>query len=333
MALAGPKEVHGDGRFVLRRKDFVPAYLKAAEDGTLRRKAREAVALLGPPCRVCPRRCKEADRSKGAPGVCRVGRLAQVSSMGAHLGEEDVLRGWKGSGTVFFTGCSLRCAFCQNFDISQGGRGDEVDARELAGIMLRLARQGCHNVNFVTPSHVVPQIVEALVQAVEDGLSIPLVYNSGGYDSLESLAVMDGLVDVYMPDFKFWDEAACGRYLAAPDYPSAARRAAAEMHRQVGDLVVDEDGVALRGVLVRHLVMPGMADDTGQVMGWLAGLSKDIFVNIMDQYHPAGKVVNDSPHAAIGRCVSEGEMDAARAAAIKAGLWRFDERWRPDHVV
>ncbi|MBI5211263.1 MAG: radical SAM protein [Elusimicrobia bacterium] len=287
-----------------------------------------ALALLSPSCRVCPRSCRDADRGRDETGLCGVGRSARVSGWGAHLGEEDVLRGWKGSGTIFFAQCNLRCVFCQNHDISQTGRGDEVGPKELAAMMLRLQDTGCHNINLVTPSHVVAQIVEALALAVEGGLKVPLVYNTGSYDGLESLELMGGLVDIYMPDFKFWDPAASGRYLLAPDYPAAARRAVAEMRRQVGDLVVDEDGVAVRGVLVRHLVMPGMAEDSGRVLRWLAGLSKDTYVNIMDQYRPAWKAREDPRYAPIGRCVPRREMEAVGRLAVEAGLWRFDDRWR-----
>ncbi|MBI5881527.1 MAG: radical SAM protein [Elusimicrobia bacterium] len=269
---------------------------------------------------MCPRRCGNSDRGAGRPGVCGIGRKAMISSSGPHRGEEAVLRGTKGSGTIFFTGCNLRCSFCQNSDISRSDRGDAVTAAELAGVMTRLQKMGCRNINLVSPSHVAAQIVEALDLAVEGGLTIPLVYNTGGYDSLETLAVLDGLVDVYLPDFKFWDERASARHLEAADYPRTARRAVCEMHRQVGDLKVGEDGTAVRGVLVRHLVMPGMTEDGSRVMGWLAGLSKDMFVNVMGQYRPAGNVVGD---AGLDRRVERREVDAVRAAAIRAGLWRF----------
>jgi putative pyruvate formate lyase activating enzyme len=245
-----PQEVHDGGRFALRSREFVPAYLMAHEDGLLRDKVDEAVSYLGPSCRVCPRLCRGVDRLSDQTGVCRNGRSARVSSVSPHFGEEDVLRGWLGSGTIFFSRCNLRCVFCQNFDISQAGEGEEVDARTLAGLMVRLQELGCHNINLVTPEHVVPQIVEALPYAVEMGLRVPLVYNTSAYDSLDSLRVMDGLVDVYMPDFKIWDEELSRRYLLAPDYPEVARRAFEEMHRQVGVLRSDEEGVALRGTLV-----------------------------------------------------------------------------------
>ena len=323
-----PAEVHGDGRFLARRRDFVPAYLRAHEEGRLRDKVEEALSHLGPSCRACPRECKGVDRLTNAFGVCRTGRHARVASAGSHFGEEDVLRGWRGSGTIFFSWCNLKCIFCQNHDISQAPAGDELDAPRLARLMVRLQEAGCHNVNFVTPEHVAPQIVEALPHAIELGLRVPLVYNTSAYDSPETLRVLDGLVDLYMPDFKLWDSEASRNYLAARDYPEVARRAVAEMHFQVGELTADEDGLALRGVLVRHLVMPGRLDDTRPIMGWLAGLSRDTYVNVMDQYHPAGKVIGNPRFAPINRRVTRPEVAEAERAARAAGLWRLDERWR-----
>src|SRR5262245_40674232 len=197
-----PPEVHGGGRFFLRRRDFVPAYLKAHEDGRLKEKVDEALSHLGPTCHACPRVCKGVDRRINQFGVCKVGRHARVASAFPHFGEEDVLRGWNGSGTIFFSFCNLRCVFCQNFETSQKGEGEELDARALARLMIRLQELGCHNINFVTPEHVAPQIVEALPFAIDMGLRLPLVYNTSAFDSMGSLRVMEGLVDVYMPDFK-----------------------------------------------------------------------------------------------------------------------------------
>jgi putative pyruvate formate lyase activating enzyme len=323
-----PCEVDGQGRFLKRRRDFTPAYLKTYAEGRLRDKVEEALAHLGPSCRACPRLCKGVDRRADQFGVCKVGRHARVASAFPHFGEEDVLRGWEGSGTIFFSWCNLRCVFCQNFEVSQAPAGEELDALGLARVMLRLQEHGCHNINFVTPEHVVPQIVEALPHAVEMGLRLPLVYNTSAYDSLESLKVMDGLVDVYMPDFKLWDENKSRAYLAASNYPQTARQAIAEMHRQVGELTVDEDGLALRGVLVRHLVMPGLSAETQQIVGWLAGLSKDTYVNLMDQYYPAWKAKSNPRFTEINRCVTSSEMTQAQEAARAAGLWRLDDRWR-----
>jgi putative pyruvate formate lyase activating enzyme len=324
---ASPFELNGGGRFVLSRKDFIPAYVQAFEAGVLQQRALKAVESLQS-CRVCPRDC-EIDRLSNQIGVCKSGRLACVASAFPHFGEEDCLRGWNGSGTIFFGWCNLRCVFCQNFDTSQFGEGAEVTASELAQIMLDLQGIGCHNINFVTPEHVVPQILEALVIAVERGLRLPLVYNTSAYDSIESIQFMDGLVDIYMPDFKLWDTEHCRKYLVASDYAEAARVAIATMHAQVGDLKVDEDGLALRGVLVRHLVMPGLLDDTREIMRWIAdNLSRETYINVMDQYYPAHKADTEPRFAEINRGLSADEFCGALELARAAGLWRFDTRWR-----
>jgi len=322
-----PVDLHGDGQFALSRREFVPSYVRAFEEGTLQERAGQAVESLRS-CRVCPRDC-EIDRFNNKIGVCKSGRLARVASAFPHFGEEDCLRGLNGSGTIFFGWCNLRCVFCQNFETSQLGDGAEVTSSELAGIMLDLQDVGCHNVNFVTPEHVVPQILEALVIAVERGLRLPLVYNTSAYDSLESIRLMDGLVDIYMPDFKLWDAENCRKYLVASDYADAARAVIAEMHAQVGELKVDEQGLALRGVLVRHLVMPGLLDDTREIMRWIATtLSRDTYVNIMDQYYPAYKAETEARFAKINRGISDNEFCHAIELARTAGLWRFDARWR-----
>lgn len=322
-----PVELTGDGEFISPQKNFVPAYLRAFEEGFLQERAHQAIESLRS-CRVCPRDC-EIDRFNNKIGVCKSGRLARVASAFPHFGEEDCLRGWNGSGTIFFGWCNLRCVFCQNFEASQHGQGSEVTALELAQIMLDLQEIGCHNINFVTPEHVVPQILEALVIAVERGLRLPLVYNTSAYDSLESIQLMDGLVDIYMPDFKLWDNEHCRKYLVASDYAAAARAVIAVMHAQVGELKVDENGLALRGVLVRHLVMPGLLDDTSEIMRWIAdNLSRDTYVNVMDQYYPAYKAETELRFAEINRGVSGDEFCGALELARSAGLWRFDTRWR-----
>jgi putative pyruvate formate lyase activating enzyme len=324
---AAPFELDGGGRFLLARKDFVPAYVQAFEQGILQERAAEAVESLRS-CRVCPRDC-EIDRFNNKIGVCKSGRLARVASAFPHFGEEDCLRGWNGSGTIFFGWCNLRCVFCQNFETSQLGEGAEITARELSQIMLDLQRTGCHNINFVTPEHVVPQILEALVIAVERGLRLPLVYNTSAYDSRESIRWMDGLIDIYMPDFKLWDTEHCRKYLVASDYADAARAVIAVMHAQVGDLKVDENGLALRGVLVRHLVMPGLLDDTREIMCWIAkNLSRDTYVNVMDQYYPAHKAQTEPRFAEINRGISDNEFCRSLELARSVGLWRFDTRWR-----
>lgn len=275
------------------------------------------------PCRVCPRNCK-VDRLSDEKGVCQTGSKALVSSYAPHFGEESPLVGSGGSGTIFLTHCNLLCLFCQNFEISHLGEGLETEAGQLASMMISLQRQGCHNINFVTPSHVVPQILSALPIAIEKGLTVPLVYNSSGYDSTETLKLLEGIVDIYMPDFKFWNRESAKRYANAPDYPEVARDAVLEMHRQVGDLVLDDDGVAVKGLLVRHLVMPGGLNETGEIMGFLARkVSRDTYVNVMDQYRPCGKAYQCPP---IDRRLNKDEYQEAIELARDAGLRRLDER-------
>jgi len=311
-------------QFFISSQDYVPAYLTLYRKGDLHTRVNLALADLED-CRLCPRNCA-INRLAGETAVCRSGRCAVVASYNPHLGEEDPLRGWRGSGTIFFSWCNLRCVFCQNFDISQEGAGVELEGRQIAEIMLRLQNMGCHNINFVTPEHVVPQILEALLLAIERGLRLPLVYNTSAYDSLRSLRLLDGIVDIYMPDFKIWDDEHAFRFLKAKDYPQTARSALKEMHRQVGVLKTDENGLARRGVLVRHLVMPGAIAGTEAIMRYLATqLSADTYVNIMDQYYPAGRV-NSRSYGEINRRLRTDEYEAAVQAARDAGLWRFDRR-------
>lgn len=295
-----------------------PAYLELHNSGELARRAREAVDALAD-CMCCPRQCHADRRQPDSPqSYCRTGRLALVSSAFPHHGEEDCLRGWAGSGTIFFSQCNLRCVFCQNFDISWQGQGQPVTAEELADHMLHLQELGCHNINFVTPSHVVPQILEALVVAVERDLRLPLVYNTSGYDRLETLQWLDGIVDIYMPDFKFWKPETGQELAKAADYPEVARAAIKEMHRQVGDLVLDEHGLALRGLMVRHLVMPGGMDETREILRFLAKeISPETFVNVMPQYRPEGLA---SRYPAINRPLVPPEFRDAVAIARKQGL-------------
>lgn len=301
-----------------------PAYLALHRSGELADRAARAVAGLAS-CKVCPRDC-EVDRLADESAVCRLGRHAMVSSAFPHHGEEDCLRGWRGSGTVFFSMCNLRCVFCQNHEISQLKTGRELDANALADVFLRLQDAGCHNLNWVTPEHVVPQALEALDLAAGRGLRLPLVYNTSAYDSMASLAHLDGVVDIYMPDFKMWDEELGFRYLKVRDYAAVARRVVREMHRQVGDLVFDSDGLARRGLLVRHLVMPGDVAGTREVMRWLVDeISPDVYVNVMDQYHPDARV-GDGKYAEIDRRITAAEMDAALAAAREVGVYRIDTR-------
>lgn len=298
------------------------AYLSLFASGELARRAEAAVAALAS-CRLCPRSCA-VDRLRGEVGFCRTGRYAQVASCDLHFGEEEPLVGETGSGTIFFAQCNLDCVFCQNAAISQPAESfPEVTAAELAQMMVALQRRGAANINLVTPSHVVPQILEAVALAAGMGLALPLVYNSSGYDSLEALRLLDGVVDIYMPDTKFWSAAAAQRYCRAADYPEVARRAIAAMHRQVGDLTLDAAGLATRGLLVRHLVMPGGLAGTAEWMEFLAGLSPETYVNVMDQYRPCGRA-GDYPELAAPPAPAE--CEAARAMARRAGLGRLDAR-------
>ncbi|RLC60371.1 MAG: radical SAM protein, partial [Chloroflexi bacterium] len=261
------------------------AYLSLYHSGELAERVKAARSLLQD-CRVCPRHC-EVDRLNGELGKCRTSAEIIVSSYGPHFGEEAPLVGRNGSGTIFFTNCNLKCVFCQNYSISQLGEGEKVSKEELAYMMLSLQTKGCHNINLVSPAHVVPQILEALEIAVKSGLRLPLVYNSGGYDSVETLRLLDGIVDIYMPDMKYSDEKTAEKLSGVENYPAINRAAVKEMHRQVGDLQIDDDGIAQRGLLVRHLVLPHGLAGTKEVVNFLASeVSPDTYVNIMAQYHP-----------------------------------------------
>ena len=264
------------------------SYLKRYRDDELHNCVQGAVKMLHA-CRLCPRHCG-SDRLAGELGVCRTGRKARVASFHSHFGEEAPLVATRGSGTIFFSSCNLLCSFCQNFEISHLMEGDPADKETLAAMMIALQHRGCHNINLVSPTHVVPQILESLVPAIEMGLSVPLVYNTGGYDAVETLRMQEGIVDIYMPDFKFWDDRWAERFCRVPDYREHACAAIREMYRQVGDLVIGPDGIARRGLLVRHLVMPGGIAGTVDVMRFLAQeISPETYVNIMAQYHPAGR--------------------------------------------
>ena len=273
-------------------------------------------------CDLCPRQC-HVNRLEGETGVCNTGQRAWISSFNAHFGEEAPLVGRNGSGTIFFTHCNLLCIFCQNFDISHEGHGQKVTDDQLASVMLSLQKQGCHNINFVTPSHVVPQILSAVNIAAQNGLAVPLVYNSSGYDSVETLKLLEGVIDIYMPDFKFWNPEVSAQACDAEDYPEVARRALLEMHRQVGDLVTDADGIAERGLLVRHLVLPQEMAGTRNVMRFIATeLSTNTYVNIMAQYRPCGRAA-EMPELATRP--SQDELDSAVHAAKEEGILRLDK--------
>jgi putative pyruvate formate lyase activating enzyme len=297
------------------------SYLTAHKEGILKERAADLYHALQD-CTLCPRNC-HADRLSGDTGTCKTAEHAMVSSYMPHFGEEQPISGSRGSGTIFFTNCNLLCSFCQNFDISHEGRGQAVTAQELAEMMLSLQALGCHNINFVTPSHVVPQILQALIIAIENGLDIPLVYNSGGYDHVSTLEQLDGIIDIYMPDFKFWDSKVAAETCNAPDYPEIARQAVAEMHRQRGPLRMNPSGLAEKGLLVRHLVMPEGMAGTREVMNYLSEeISEDTYVNIMPQYRPCGRAW-ETP--ALRKSLQMNEFREAVQDALKAGLTRLDK--------
>jgi len=294
------------------------AYIPLARSGELATRAKEALRRLGE-CRMCPHECA-VDRLAGQTGRCGTARLACVASYGPHFGEESVLVGRYGSGTIFLANCNLSCIFCQNADISQGGHGTATPSERIVEMMVHLRGRHCHNLNFVTPTHVVPQILEALVGAVGHGLSAPLVYNCGGYESVETLRLLDGVVDIYMPDAKYADAAVASRLSGCEGYPEAMRAALKEMHRQVGDLAID-GGVAARGLLVRHLVLPNGLAGTGQTMRFIAEeISRDTYVNIMAQYRPMHRA-RECPQ--ITSMVTHDEMAEAYRLARSYGLHRF----------
>ena len=297
------------------------AYLELCRSGKLAERVEAARALLET-CRVCPR-CCGINRLDGDVGKCRTANEAMVSSYGPHFGEESPLVGKYGSGTIFFTNCNLRCLFCQNYSISQLGEGERVSKEELALMMLSLQARGCHNINLVSPTHVVPQILEALDIAVESGLHVPLVYNTGGYDSVETLSILDGIVDIYMPDMKYGDENIARELSGIENYPQVNKAAIREMHRQVGDLQTSQEGVAQRGLLVRHLVLPKGLAGTKDVVDFIAKeISPNTYVNIMAQYHPCYKA-HEIPSLAVR--ISKAELREAVELAHQAGLSRLDQ--------
>ena len=299
-----------------------PAYLSLLESGELKQRVAEAYEHLSI-CDVCAWECP-VDRRAGKVGVCLTGERAMVSSYGPHMGEEDPLRGWHGSGTIFFSRCNLRCQYCQNHDISQTSSGQEVDPEEQAIMMLELQERGCHNINLVSPSHVVPQIMAAVLVAAQAGLRIPLVYNTGGYDSLAMLKLLDGIIDIYMPDMKYADAAIARRYSKIRNYPQVNQAVIREMHRQVGDLHMDERGIAVRGLLLRHLVLPDNLAGTDKIVQFLAEeISTDTYLNLMDQYRPDFKAHH---YPELNRPITQQEYQAAIQLAEQAGLHRLDQR-------
>ena len=298
--------------------DTYPSYIGLNRTGELQERIDALMEILSE-CRLCPRKCK-VNRIEEETGVCKAGSKLVVSSAFPHFGEEPPLVGWGGSGTIFLAHCNLRCVFCQNFEISHLGEGREVGPEEFAELMLNLQRMGCHNINFVTPTHYAPQIVSALPLAIEAGLELPIVWNCGGYESLEVIRLLEGIVDIYMPDVKYSDDIYAKKYSRAPDYFGVAKEVLREMHRQVGDLEIDGRGVARRGLLIRHLVMPGAVAGTEKVAQFIAGeLSTESYLNIMDQYRPCYKA-ETVPE--INRRITGEEFSAALDAARATGLHR-----------
>lgn len=297
-----------------------PSYLKLYKRGELAERVEKAKEMLLS-CRVCPHRC-EVNRLEGETGICKTGRYAVVSSYFPHLGEEFPIRGYRGSGTIFFSYCNMRCVYCQNYEISHLGEGREVTPEELATMMLELQEMGVHNINLVTPSHVVPQILEALLIAVEKGLRIPLVYNTSSYDSLETLKLLDGIVDIYLADLKYMKEEFGRKYSKVKDYVKHATTALKEMYRQVGNLKVDHRGIAVRGLLVRHLILPNRISSPKEVVDFLKNLDPHLAVNMMDQYFPFYKAKN---YPELARRITLNEFREAVVYARLQGLTLVDE--------
>ncbi|MFP4497522.1 MAG: radical SAM protein [Vulcanimicrobiota bacterium] len=299
--------------------DYSPVYVKTLQN--MGKKKIEQARQLMAQCKLCPRNCA-VDRWEGNTGYCRAADKLIVASHGPHHGEETPLSGNRGSGTVFFSYCNLGCVFCQNYDISQTGYGKTYSVNELAEIFLELQARGCHNLNLVTPTHQMPMILEALEIATSRGLSIPLVWNCGGYESEDALEILEGIVDIYMPDFKFWDNEKARKYSNATDYADVAKKAMKIMHRQAGDLTMDKNGLAEKGILVRHLLMPGCLNDTLAIIDWLASeISKNTYLNLLDQYRPC---YNANKYAEIDRRVSPSDYKKAVDYATRKGL-RLDK--------
>ena len=304
----------------VRPPSYYPSYLRLHKEGVLQKRAEELLAIYRN-CTLCPRDCR-VDRTKGELGRCRASARVKVSSAFPHFGEEPPLVGSEGSGTIFFSHCGLRCLYCQNYNISFEGYGEEITDRQLADIMVRVQKLGCHNINLVTPTHFVPNIVNALAIAVPQGLRLPLVYNTGGYDKVEVLRLLDGVVDIYMPDFKYWEAEKAAAYSSeAYSYPHYAREAHIEMQRQTGVLETDERGIARRGLIIRHLVLPNRLAGTREVVRFIAqNLSRDSYVNIMRQYRPEHKAFGIKE---LARRITDAEYAEALGWARECGLHRF----------
>jgi len=292
-----------------------PSYCKLYETGELKERVEKAYTKLEN-CDICPHTCR-VNRLKNEKGFCKTSDRVIVSSFFPHRGEEFPIRGFRGSGTIFFSYCNMRCVYCQNYEISQLGEGMPLEPEEIANIMLHLQKEGCHNINWVTPSHIVPQLIQALYIATDKGLRIPIVYNTSSYDNLDTLKLLDGIVDIYLPDLKYMEENKARKYSKIKNYPYIATQAIKEMHRQVGDLKTDSNGIAYQGVLVRHLVLPNGISDTRKVLDFLRSVSPDMHVNIMSQYYPYYKAYE---YPELSRRITSSEYREAVNYASRIGL-------------
>lgn len=297
---------------------MLPLYLEKLNPNELQQRA-DVLKKMLEECRLCPNECA-VNRIDGETGNCNSTDEVIISSYGPHFGEEPELVGLYGSGTIFFTNCNLSCIYCQNYDISQLGIGKKISVEELSDIMISLQRRGCHNINLVTPTHFVPQIVQALIIAIEKGLEIPLVYNCSGYESVETLKLLENIIDIYMPDIKYSDNEVASRLSGIKNYWNVVRAAVKEMHRQVGDLHIDRKGIAKRGLLIRHLVLPDNLAGSEKVLDFVADeISKNTYINIMDQYHPAYK---SNEYSELNRIIKSDEYQKVLEYAMLKGLNR-----------
>ncbi len=298
------------------------SYHSLLDTGKLKKRVERAYAQLSS-CTICAHECG-VNRLNGEVGFCKTGSRAIVSSYGPHLGEENPIRGRHGSGTIFFSRCNLHCQYCQNYEISQQYSGEEIEPEDLAYIMLELQQRGCHNINLVSPSHIVPQILAAILIAAHAGLTIPFVYNTGGYDNLDTLSLLDGVIDIYMPDMKYANPEIALLYSRIPNYPQLNQAAVKEMHRQVGDLQCDERGIAFRGLLIRHLILPNNLAGTEEILEFIAQeISKNTYINLMDQYRPTYHAYH---YPELNRRISIEEYQVAKQIAKELGLKRLDQR-------
>ncbi len=295
-----------------------PTYLRLFNEGILEERI-EKIGIRTNPCILCPHQCG-ADRKNNDTGKCHSGEYPVVASFGPHFGEEPPLVGFGGSGTIFFSHCNLRCIFCQNYEISQDGAGQAIGYEELADIMIDLQFRGCHNINFVTPTHMVHAILKALPRAIEQGLRIPLVYNSGGYDFPDTVRLLEGIFDIYMPDLKYFNNQTAFEFSGITNYVETATQAIREMYRQVGDLILDDQGIAIRGLIVRHLILPENLADTYKTIDFISTLSNETYLNLMNQYRPEYHAYQDPR---MGRRITDEEYMNALNYAGEKGLKRF----------